>query len=300
MVVHQLPLNPSEIPIQKIEFLSKNGVEVHVKRLDLIHPYISGNKYFKLKYNIQAMQEQGKTSMLTFGGAYSNHIRAVAYAGFLYQFKTIGIIRGDELAGKTLNPNLQFAKDCGMNFVFVNRSEYRLKNDSNYLKTIQQNHPNTYVVPEGGTNHFAIKGCQEILDANTKDFTHIACAIGTAGTFAGLLKASNNNQTLLGFPVLKNAFWAEDIIKNYTSNDNFRLFFDAHHGGYAKVTKKLLTFEKSFATETKINLESIYTSKMFFALNTLINNQYFKPNSKVLCIHTGGIFESNSNTHETK
>lgn len=187
-------------------------VHLDIKRLDLVHPQISGNKFFKLKYNLLAAKEQGLSSILTFGGAYSNHIAATAYAAHLFGLKSIGIIRGEELAGKPLNPTLAKAQSLGMQLHFVSRHEYRLRNEANYLKQLQQQFPQTYIIPEGGTNELAVQGCQEILSQyDLEQYDVICCAVGTGGTISGLIERSAVHQKILGFSALKGDFLQQEI-----------------------------------------------------------------------------------------
>jgi 1-aminocyclopropane-1-carboxylate deaminase/D-cysteine desulfhydrase-like pyridoxal-dependent ACC family enzyme len=175
-------------------------VTVTVKRLDQIHPQISGNKFFKLKYNFQEAQQQGFKKVLTFGGAYSNHIAATAYAAHLFGFASVGMIRGEELKDKTLNPTLATAQQLGMQLHFVSREQYRQKDQPEYLAALQQQYPEHYLIPEGGTNSLAIQGCKEILAAEDRhNYDMICCAVGTGGTISGLIEASAAHQSVLGF-----------------------------------------------------------------------------------------------------
>ena len=227
-----------EIVTQKIE-LPNATVELYIRREDLIHPYISGNKYRKLKYNLEEAKNQKQTTLLSFGGAYSNHIAALAYAGKINQFKTIGIIRGEELESKIEdNPTLKFAKSCGMQFEFISREDYRNKTTEKFIEDLKQKWGNFYLVPEGGTNQLAIKGCEEILQPKDSQYDYIACAVGTCGTITGIINASHNHQTILGFPALKGDFFEKDITK-FANKSNFKIISQYHFGGYGKVEQKL-------------------------------------------------------------
>ncbi|HQV25140.1 MAG TPA: pyridoxal-phosphate dependent enzyme, partial [Acinetobacter sp.] len=198
-------------------------VQLTIKRLDQIHPHISGNKFFKLKYNLLAAQEQGLNQVLTFGGAFSNHIAATAFAAHHFGFQSIGIIRGDELAHQMLNPTLAMAQQLGMQLHFVSRAEYRLRHDIDYLHQLQQRYPNSYIIPEGGSNALAIQGCQEILsDDDLQNFDVICCAVGTGGTIAGLIESSASHQHILGFSALKGDFLKQDI-QHWTKKTNWSL-----------------------------------------------------------------------------
>jgi 1-aminocyclopropane-1-carboxylate deaminase len=263
------------------------NVSLYVKREDLIHPFVSGNKYRKLKYNLLQAKLEGQTKLLTFGGAFSNHIAAVAAAGKTYGFETIGIIRGEELVGKIEeNPTLQFAHDCGMKLEFISREDYRQKDD--LIENLKERFGAFYLLPEGGTNELAVKGCEEILDETDSDFDYICCAVGTGGTISGLINSAKPHQKILGFPALKGTFLKEEICK-FARNENWSLISDYHFGGYAKVNPELISFLNGFYKENGIPLDPIYTGKMVFGVMDLIRRNYFPEGSKILMIHTGGI-----------
>ena len=267
----------------------QNDISLYIKRDDLIHPIISGNKFRKLKYNLIEAKNQKKITLLTFGGAFSNHILAVSAAGKEYGFDTIGIIRGEELEDKIeTNPTLQKAKEFGMVFDFISREEYRNKNNPEFLKKLKEKFGEFYLIPEGGTNEFAIKGCEEILTEDDKNFDFICCAIGTGGTISGIINSSKDCQKILGFPALKGDFLTEDIRK-FAKKDNWELVTDYHFGGYAKYDATLIEFINNFYEKHQIPLDPIYTSKMVFGVLDLIEKEYFPPKSKILVIHTGGL-----------
>lgn len=260
-----------------------------MKREDLIHPFVSGNKFRKLKYNLLQAKTENQSTLLTFGGAYSNHIAAVAYAGKEKGFQTIGIIRGDELGEKIeSNPTLKFAQECGMQFEFVSREDYRLKTDSAFFEQLENKFGSFYFIPEGGTNAFAIKGCEEILTQEDGIFDYVACAIGTGGTISGIINSAFRYQKILGFPALKGDF-LQDEIRNFVQNENWELITEYHFGGYAKVNDELIAFINWFFEQTQIPLDPVYTGKMVFGVFDLINKNYFPENSKILLIHTGGL-----------
>jgi 1-aminocyclopropane-1-carboxylate deaminase len=266
-----------------------NSISVQIKREDLIHPFVSGNKFRKLKYNLLQAKEEQQETLLTFGGAFSNHIAAVAFAGKEKGFKTIGIIRGDELRDKiSENPTLQFAENCGMQFEFVSRENYRLKQEISFLEDLKEKFGNFYLIPEGGTNGLAIKGCEEILTDEDAEFDYICCSIGTGGTICGIINSILPHQKVLGFPALKGDFLKEEI-RNIVKNDNWELLTDYHFGGYGKVNIELIAFINQFFAENNIPLDPIYTGKMVFGVIDLIDKGYFPAKSKVLLIHTGGI-----------
>ena len=274
---------------QKIELLKEYNVELYIKREDKIHPSISGNKYRKLKYNLQEAQKFGHDTLLTFGGAYSNHIAAVASAGKEFGFKTIGIIRGEELEDKIVeNPTLQFAKSKGMKFKFISRNAYREKESEVFLNNLKKEFEDFYLVPEGGTNKLAVKGCEEILNEADTTFDYICCAVGTGGTISGIINASKAHQEVLGFPALKGDFLSTNISK-FVSKDNWELITDYHFGGYAKVNSELIDFINQFKKEHNIPLDPVYTGKLMFGVIKMIEENYFKQKTKILVIHTGGL-----------
>jgi 1-aminocyclopropane-1-carboxylate deaminase len=260
-----------------------------IKREDLIHPFVSGNKFRKLKYNLLQAKAENKTKILTFGGAFSNHIAATAFAGKENNFQTIGIIRGEELWDKIdENPTLKFAQNCGMQFKFVSRANFDLKKETSFLDKLQHEFGNFYLLPEGGTNDLAIKGCEEILSESDKNFDYICCSIGTGGTISGIINSASENQKILGFPALKGDFLEKEICK-FAKNKNYKLISNYHFGGYAKTTPELIDFINDFHKTHQILLDPIYTGKMIFGIMDLIKKDFFKPNSKILAIHTGGI-----------
>lgn len=277
-----------EVLTQEIQ-VDNASVKVFIRREDLIHPFVSGNKFRKLKYNLLQAKKENQHTLLTFGGAYSNHIAATAFAGKEHGFQTVGVIRGEELEAKIdENPTLQFAQDCGMKFEFVSRDTYRLKDTANFVEKLREKHGSFYLVPEGGTNEFAVNGCEEILNKADEDYDFICCAVGTGGTISGLINGSFEGQKVLGFPALKGDFLQKDI-RNFAKNNNFSLLNEYHFGGYGKVTSELIEFINSFYKKNKIPLDPIYTGKMVFGVIDLIQKNYFPKNAKILLIHTGGM-----------
>ncbi|HWS60563.1 MAG TPA: pyridoxal-phosphate dependent enzyme [Flavobacterium sp.] len=260
-----------------------------MRREDLIHPFISGNKFRKLKYNLIQAKAENQDTFLTFGGAFSNHIAAAAYAGKEYGFKTIGIIRGDELESKILeNPTLKFAQECGMKFKFITREKYRHKTEAEFIENLKHEFGNFYYVPEGGTNEFAVKGCQEILSEEDSQYDYVCSAVGTGGTISGLINSSLPHQKVLGFPALKGDFLKDEICK-FVHKENWELITDYHFGGYGKVNPELIAFINQFYVENQIPLDPIYTGKMVFGVMDLISKNYFPEHSRILLIHTGGL-----------
>lgn len=275
--------------INEIPFENKGNIQLYIKREDMIHPFISGNKYRKLKFNIYKAKEINSSSLLTFGGAFSNHIAAVSFAGKEFGFNTIGVIRGEELEfKKDLNPTLQFAKSCGMHLKFISREDYRNKTEPNFIENLQSEFGNFYLIPEGGTNTLAVRGCEEILQSKDSEFDYICCPVGTGGTISGLINASNANQKILGFPALKGDFLKQDIRK-FAKYENWDLISDYHFDGYGKINSELVTFINKFKNDYGIPLDPIYTGKMMFGIFDLIKRDYFPENAKILAIHTGGL-----------
>jgi len=261
---------------------------VTIRRLDLVHPQISGNKFFKLKYNFLEAQQLGFKKLLTFGGAYSNHIAATAFASQQFGFESAGIIRGEELAHQPLNPTLALAQQFGMQLHFVSREEYRRKQDANYLEALAQNFPAHYIIPEGGTNALAIRGCQEILKDSDAQFDVICCAVGTGGTITGLIEASQPHQQVLGFSALKGNFLNEEVAK-LTTKRNWSILDDYCCSGYARTSPEVIQFIQHFEAEYDIPLEQIYTGKMLLGISNLIEKGYFPAETKLLILHTGGL-----------
>ena len=274
---------------QLIASVFSNNISLYMKREDLLHPIISGNKFRKLKYNLEEAKKQNQKVLLTFGGAFSNHIVAVAGAGETFGFETIGIIRGQELQDKiSENPSLLQAQQLGMKFVFVSREQYRLKETPDFIEQLRKDFGDFYLLPEGGTNELAIKGCEEIISSSDFEFTHICSSVGTGGTITGIINSSTNNQNIIGFSSLKGDFLQNDIAK-FANKQNWSVNCDYHFGGYGKVTVELINFINTFYLEHQIPLDPIYTGKMMFGIMNLIENNYFPPNSKILAIHTGGL-----------
>ncbi len=280
--------------LKKIEFpnLQKN-VNVYLKREDLTHSTISGNKWRKLKYNLIKANEEGYKTLLSFGGAYSNHIHALSGAGKIFGFETIGIIRGEETL--PLNPTLTFVKENGMRIEYVTRTNYRKKREPNFIAELNLKFGDFYLVPEGGTNQLAIKGCTEIINNINIKFDYIFSACGTGGTLSGLICGLNGNKKIVGIPVLKGASFLnkeiEDYVFEYTGKkfDNWELKLDYHFGGYAKITAELINFMFEFENINNIKLDPVYTSKMLFAIKSLIENGEIPENSTIVALHTGGV-----------
>lgn len=275
-----------KIPIVEIPIESK--VRLFIKREDLTHPEISGNKYWKMFYNVKKYLEKevSERKIITFGGAFSNHIAAAAALGKEFGIKTLGIIRGNELEDSWQeNPTLFSAHQNGMSFRFVTRETYRYK--EKMMKELQTEFPESLVVPEGGTNENAVEGIQYMLTDETNDFDYICSAVGTGGTVSGLCKFAQPHQKVIGFKAVKDNS-LENRIKNLSKKDNFTLV-DASDGGFGKITDENVRFINEFYQYFGIVLEPVYTGKMLRKIFEMIVDDYFPANSKILAFHTGGL-----------
>ena len=278
--------------LQEIEdpIVTVKGIRLYLKREDLLHPQISGNKWRKLKYNLQEAKNQGLNQLLTFGGAYSNHIYATAAAAKEAGLGCIGIIRGEET--QPLNPTLAFAKSCGMKLHYVSRSEYRDKSNQEFREKLKERFGEFYLVPEGGSNSLAVKGCKEILDDVSLSLDVICVPVGTGGTMAGLI--ASTDKRVLGFSALRGDFLKDEVkslLENSgeTDKSNWSINTDFHFGGYAKINQELIDFIQGFKSKQGVLLDPIYSGKMMFGLYNLIEADYFKPGSTIMAIHTGGL-----------
>jgi len=267
-----------------------HGVQLYIKREDLLHPEVSGNKFRKLKYNLLKAKKGGFKRLLTFGGAHSNHISATAAAGKIFGFETLGIIRGEELSNseEKWSPTLKYAASCGMKFKFISRTEYRDKDSEEYHQKLILKYPEAFIIPEGGTNPLAVKGCGEIFSEEDKRFDFVCASVGTGGTIAGLINASLENQKIIGFSSLKSNH-LKDEISSLAKKDNWEINTNYHFGGYAKVNKDLINFMNTFSKKYKIILDPVYTGKLVFGIFDLVKKGFFPVNSKILVIHTGGL-----------
>ena len=261
-------------------------VKVYMRRLDLISNPVSGNKYFKLKKNIEYALKSKFKSIITFGGAYSNHIHATSIIAKQNNLKCIGFIRGEERL--PLNPTLDDAVKNGMEIIYLSREEYRKINDKDYLNHLNTKYENSYIIPEGGTNLLAIQGTESIINPDDK-YEYICCPIGTGGTISGIINSSNHNQKIIGFSAIKGVKkLKDDIILNVNKN-NWVINEDYCQGGYAKISKELINFIKDFYETKNIPLDCIYTGKMMMGVLDLIKKNKFSKGSNILIIHTGGI-----------
>lgn len=271
----------------------KKEIKFFIKREDLTDDFISGNKFYKLKYNLIEAEKLGHKTLLTFGGAYSNHIHATAAAGKKYGFNTIGVIRGEEHL--PLNSTLISAQENGMTIEYIDRKSYRNKYDESLTKTFKEQFGDFYLIPEGGSNHLAIKGCAEIIPSIDINFNFVCSACGTGGTLAGLILGLGAKSYALGFSVLKSGEFLYKNIRSLLSYyqkenlNNFQINLDYHFGGYAKTNSELNKFCKRFEEQHNIPIEPIYTGKMFYGIYDLIKNNLFPINCTIVAIHTGGL-----------
>lgn len=280
-------------PVQKIDapVLNQKQIHLYVQREDLIHPRLSGNKWHKLKYTAKAALDSNNKTLITFGGAYSNHIAATAEAGAIFGLPTIGIIRGEE---EVVNPTLEKASGLGMKLIYVSRAAYRDKEQ--LVRELDLDLSQSIVIPEGGTNENALEGCKDIILKSpiTTGIDYWCVACGTGGTAAGMISALKGQSHLLGFSVLKGN-WMEQEVKSLSAarsgsaNNNWSVNTDFHFGGYAKFNIELIDFINAFKRDHGIRLEPVYTGKLFYGLFELIRQDYFTPGTSIAAIHTGGL-----------
>jgi len=288
----------SEIQTLVLPILRERNITLAIKREDLIHPEISGNKWRKLKYNIQKVKDGNYDSILTFGGAFSNHIAATAAAGHKYGIKTIGLIRGEERL--PLNPTLQRARDLGMDIHYISRQDYGLKEDFDYINELRGKHGRFVHVPEGGSNYLGINGCMEILDKTSVAYDLICLPVGTAGTISGIALTLGENQKLIGFSALKGVDHLEKIKSNLSQfiteesdlealMSRIEIVDEQEFGGYAKIDRNLMAFVRAFKETHDILLDPVYTGKMMYMLMQMLSAEKRFEGKSVLAIHTGGI-----------
>lgn len=288
-------LQATDTPLQLLrdDVLEQAEVTLRVKRLDMVHPIVSGNKWYKLKYNLQHAQRQGYHQILSFGGAYSNHIHALAGASKALGLESIGVIRGE--AHESLNDTLQFAVGCGMQLHYLNRADYRLKYSEQVLNQLKRKFGDFFLLPEGGSNALALKGVAELVSELGDDFDLLCCACGSGGTMAGLIAGLDGRKSLEGYAALKGADFLYDEIRGllveagYSDPGHWGLNLDYHFGGFAKTTPLLLDFIRRFEAEHGIPLEPLYTGKLFYGLYKRIAQGVYPPGSRIIAIHSGGL-----------
>lgn len=281
-----LPKSLAKIPI--IEIPIEKSSRLFIKREDLIHPEISGNKYWKLFFNVNEYLKDKPLNpiIITFGGAYSNHAAATAAFGGEFGVKTLGMIRGEELAANFRpNPTLEKAARHGMILRFVSRAEYG--NKEIIIENLKKEFPEALIIPEGGTNKLAVEGVKFMLDEETRQFNYLCCAVGTGGTLAGISKFAENKQKILGFKVVRDAS-LENKIFDLSGKRNFELI-DASERGYGKISDAAVRFINDFHRKFRVPLDPIYTGKALGKIFELLETDYFPPKSKILFFHTGGL-----------
>ncbi|QJW92364.1 1-aminocyclopropane-1-carboxylate deaminase/D-cysteine desulfhydrase [Spirosoma taeanense] len=280
-------------PLQRLDdaFPEPVGIRLFLKRDDQLHPLVSGNKWRKLKYNLLEARRQGINTLLTFGGAYSNHLYATAAAGQAFGFRAIGLVRGEELAQLPRNSTLAFCEACGMQLHFVSRSDYQRKDHPDYVAELMRQFGPCFVLPEGGTNALAIRGTAEILPELTAQLgfapDYVCCPVGTGGTVAGLAQSASPQTQVLGFLALKSSSFEWPFPGGQPAN--LALITDYHGGGYARTSPALLDFIRDFERRTGVLLEQVYTGKMLFGIYDLARQGYFPQDATVVAVHTGGL-----------
>ncbi|MFD7026099.1 1-aminocyclopropane-1-carboxylate deaminase/D-cysteine desulfhydrase [Promicromonospora sukumoe] len=289
-------LLPSPVEVLDDERLDAAGVRVLLKRDDLIHPDLPGNKWRKLKYNLEAARTAGASKLLTFGGAYSNHVRAVAAAGALFGFETIGVIRGE--AHDPLNPSLRFAVDHGMRLTYLDRQTYRRKTDRAVTDRLHAEFGDFYLVPEGGSNALAVRGCAELVGEITEGFDVVCCGAGTGGTLAGLAAGLGPGQRAIGFSSLKGGGFLSDDVAALQRDAlgeatvNWRVETGYHFGGYAKSTPELAAFVDDFLGRHGLRLDWVYVAKMMYGIYDLAAKGAFPVGTRIVAVITGPDFDT--------
>ena len=287
--------------IEPIPYLSNNIIAIEVLRLDQIHPVVSGNKWYKLRYYIKEAMDLNAKTIASFGGPYSNHLVALAYAAQINGLNSIGYVRSNE--GEPITASLQEAVSYGMMLIHLGRSNFQEKKTELLHQTVNGAHE-TFFIDEGGYGMLGAKGASTIIrdwdqSNNTKTlienpihiYDYIICAVGTGTMIAGMINAASSHQNIVGIPVLKNEGSIQNEILNLVANKDskFELLHDFHQGGYAKTTPEQIEFMNRFWDHAKIPTDIVYTGKVFYAVEKLLQQKYFKPNSKVLLIHSGGL-----------
>lgn len=287
---------PSPVVAVKSDAADRQNLRLLVKRDDLLHPYISGNKWRKLKYNLLEASKLGCETLVTFGGAYSNHLAAVAAAGVEFGFSTVGVVRGEKVV--PLNPTLKYVEKCGMELKYVSRTNFRKKSNTSILEDLEINLDACYVLPEGGTNYLALPGCAEIVTEIETQLGHLPdyllTACGTGGTLAGIVSGFKGRSEAIGVSVLKGDFLKNDVASllarcGEPARDNWQILTGYHFGGYAKFKPELIHFINDFQKTQGIPLDPVYTGKLFFAAFDLVEKGFFEKNTTIVLVHTGGL-----------
>lgn len=291
--VFNQPVDLTKAVVQPLagDLLRNKNVAMDVLRLDRIHPVISGNKWFKLKYHLQEAQQQNKKGILTFGGAWSNHLVATALACRQANLASIGIIRGEKPA--ELSATLQEVQEYNMQLQFISRAAY--SNEAAVIPALQSAYPDYYIVPQGGQSHLGVQGAAEILQlTQIKSYSHISCAAGTGTMLAGIVRGSLSHQQVIGICSLKMP--ADDdnsinsFVKQYAgAQQQYTIFYDYHFGGYARKTDELIRFMNNIYLTHDLPTDFVYTGKLFFGMMQLVQSGYFAPGSRILVVHSGGL-----------
>lgn len=284
---------PGAAPVQYIDepLFHAYGVRLAIKREDMLHPVVSGNKWRKLKYNLLEARKQGYNTLLSFGGAFSNHIHALAGVGKELNFTTIGVIRGESFVKD--NPTLIYARECGMKLHFVDRLNYRRRYDLDYMKELMQQFGPCYLLPEGGSNQLAVTGVAELWHEVSEPFDYVALAAGTGATAAGVIQGAPLDCEVRAYAVLKGGgFLRQDIcgyLDGMPRTASWQLIEDYHFNGYARITPQLVAFMDRFEALHQIPLDPVYTGKMLYGVYEQIREGKISAGSRVLVIHTGGL-----------
>ena len=279
---------PSKIRELKLNINNSNNIKLFIKREDLIHDIVSGNKWRKLNYNFKYIKEKKIKKILSFGGAYSNHLHALSWLAKKNNIKSFGLVRGCKLSIE--NPTLSFCKKNKMDLFFLNRSTYRNNKYNNPIfKKIIKSEENVFVIPEGGFNEFGIKGCEEIMNEVNEHYDIICCSIGSGCTAVGIIKSLKFDQSFLGFSSFKNNSQIKNIISEKVKTMNWEINSEYNFGGFGQVNDELKKFIKDFKNTYAIMLDPIYTSKLFFGLFDMISKNKLPKDSRILALHTGGL-----------
>ncbi|MEO6818487.1 MAG: pyridoxal-phosphate dependent enzyme [Ginsengibacter sp.] len=280
--------DPKTVILQEY-LLTQNNIELSILRLDEVHHEISGNKFYKLIYFLEEAAKSSHKKVITFGGAYSNHLAATAFSCKQAGIQCIGIVRGERPS--VLSPTLSFCINQDMQLKYISRTEYKLISEKSFLKALEKLYGNHTLIPEGGFSETGVKGASLIPGYFKEKYSHICLAVGTATTFAGIINGIKNQTKMLGFDALKNRNDLEDRLQYLKADKdaNYELIAAYHFGGYAKKTAELLQFMNDFYRKHTIPLDFVYTGKMMFGVYDLLSKNYFPNGSKILCIHTGGL-----------
>jgi 1-aminocyclopropane-1-carboxylate deaminase/D-cysteine desulfhydrase-like pyridoxal-dependent ACC family enzyme len=284
-----ISITPLEDPL-----LRQHAIRMDLLRLDLIHPLLSGNKWFKLKYSLLQAKEQGISTLLSFGGAYSNHLHALAYAGDRFGFKTIGLIRGDKVTNQTLEDCMRW----GMDLHFLSRDTYRHRDEATFISDIKKQFPDALIIPEGGKSEAGRKGAAEILRGiHLSQYSHICVSVGSGTTLSGLIDSALQENHLLGFLPFRNATSMRSMIQPNSGKQNWDFIGDYHFGGFGKTSEALIGFINAFKKQYGVGLDQVYTGKMMWGIMDMVRHQRMKEGSSILFVHTGGLQGNRSNVN---